>query len=230
MAPTRRPSIASDIDPSSTYSPTAKRKGWRVKSARKDSRSNSYWWKGRTPDPLSPLPPDVDPATGDELPPTVAYVTTLTKCGPKHRGGLDGAAVLLHSIRRNTFGWTPVADSGPKHGGQGGRYRFRAYVIVDPAASPDAPGKNGECARFLQKIGYTVLHRPPLVPLFPIDDSDLSGASDFYMKFKEGGYVASQRPKDGPTARRPGEGPDNLRLMMSDDGCCGYTELLKLHV
>ncbi|EJK68347.1 hypothetical protein THAOC_10480 [Thalassiosira oceanica] len=211
-APTRRPSAAlADSEKLSTYSPTAQRKGWRVKSARRASRSNSAWWKTRTPDPLPPLPPDVDPETGEALPPVIAYVTTLTKCGPKHRGGLDGAAVLLHSIRRNSFGWTPekveeieageeAFNGRPRHGGRGGRYRHRAYVIVDPAASPDNPNKSGECARFLRRVGY------------------------------RGGYVASRRPETGPTARRPGEGPDHLRLMMSDDGCCGYTELLKLHV
>jgi len=230
-----------------TFEPSTKQNGWRAKAARRDSNENSLFWKTHTPDPLPPLPPDTDPETGAQLPPVIAYVTTLTKCGPKHRGGLDGAAVLLHSIRRNSYGWVPIQEQfeqadntkkgdensmPPQYGGHGGRYRYRAYVIVDPLASPQNQGKSGECARFLQKIGYTVLHRPPLVPLFEITDQDNDGneGNQFYTELKDLGHVGMQRPNDGLTAVRPGEHPDKLRKMMHNDGCCGYTELLKLHV
>ena len=213
----------------------------------------------------------------------IAYVTTLTKCGPKHRGGLDGAAVLLHSIRRNSYGWVPMeeqtriargaqkdtmqnnnnnnnnnnigddnntSNNRPEYGGNGGTYRYRAYVIVDPKASPTNKGKSGECARYLEKIGYVILHRPPLVPLFEIGEEGEGGdekmttnqeeegggdannnngddVSQSYIDLKNQGYVAMQRPD---SAIRPGERPDKIRMMMNNDGCCGYTELLKLHV
>ncbi len=208
------------------------------------------------------------------LPPIIAYVVTLTKCvhPSKGRGSLDGAAVLLHSIRRNSYGWDPSAllqrrgqqqqqqqdtqakEDVPHYGGNGGRYRYRAYVIVDPSASPHNEGTSGECARFLQKIGYTVLHRAPLVPLFELteeeedgdaEEEDYGGGSSssssskngtttgghgFYSELKALGYVGKQRPHHGPTARSPNENPNKLRLLMHNDGCCGYAELLKLHV
>mmetsp|Transcript_15583 Transcript_15583/g.32911 ORF Transcript_15583/g.32911 Transcript_15583/m.32911 type:complete len:678 (+) Transcript_15583:67-2100(+) len=245
--PTPKPVAPS---PQHTFEPTNGQMGWRVKEARLTSHKNSEFWKSYIPDPLPPLPPDVDPTTGEELPPVIAYVTTLTKCGPKHRGGLDGAAVLLHSIRRNSYGWVPMEDQirdsenaqhmdenvdRPLYGGRGGKYRYRAYVIVDPAASPQNEGRSGECARFLQKIGYVVLHRPPLVPLFEVPDLDEDGHEEegsqgIYHELKNEGFVAMDRPLDGPTAVRKGEHPDKLRKFMHNDGCCGYTELLKLHV
>ena len=176
-APTKHPTTFSE---QVTFEPTSKMKGWRLKSAKIDTNETMKYWKTNTPDEVPPLPPDTDPETGEKLPPVIAYVTTLTKCGPKHRGGLDGAAVLLHSIRRNSYGWTPLqeqytkanvalnsADGTPTYGGNGGRYRYRAYVIVDPVASPHIKRRAGECARYLQKLGYIILHRPPLVPLFP---------------------------------------------------------------
>ena len=80
---------------------------------------------------------------------------------------MDGAAVLLHSIRRNSYGWTDFkeqmetnngeagdGEKWPKYGGRGGRYRYRAYAFVDAATSPDHPSSNANCARFLQKLGY----------------------------------------------------------------------------
>jgi len=225
-----------------SFQPTGKQQRWRVKAARRDSDANSKYWKTHTPDPVPPLPPNTDPETGAQLPPVIAYVTTLTKCGPKHRGGLDGAAVLLHSIRRNSHGWVPMQEQfdkaklptdkikGPQYGGHGGRYRHRAYVIVDPMASPNNLDRSGECARFLQKIGYTILHRPPLVPLFEVNDQGTDIGNQFYKELKNQGYVGIQRPNDGPTAPRPGVNPTRLQMYMHNDGCCGYTELLKLHV
>ena len=185
----------------------------------------SRFWKTHAPDPVPPLPPDLDPVTGEKLPPVIAYVTTLTKCGGKY-GGLDGAAVLLHSIRRNSHGWIPMAKqltditSSPRYGGEGGRYRYRAYVIVDPKASPDNPvEKSGACARFLQKIGYTILHRASLVPLFEVkDEGDDGSDNQFYQEWKNMGYVGKQRPADGPTARRPVENPDKLPRKMEAAG------------
>jgi len=242
LTPTKHPT---------TFQPTKAREGWQAKAARRDSNAPNQFWKKHSPEPLPPLPPDVDPTTGEKLPPVIAYVTTLTKCGPKHRGGLDGAAVLLHSIRRNSYGWVPMEKqteqsksdntqnkgdddndgaARPLYGGEGGRYRFRAYVIVDPNASPQNIGKSGECARFLRKIGYTVLHRPPLVPLFELpDDPDENSNPNgsHYDELKSLGYVGMHRP---PSSLRAGEHPDKLRKFMHNDGCCGYTEMLKLHV
>lgn len=211
---------------------------WRVKEAIANSNRNSQFWNGFEPEKNSP------PSGDDSLPPVVAYVTTLTKC-PKKRGSLDGAAVLLHSIRRNSYGWTPMQEQSsslpdfhgdpslwPKYGGKGGRYRYRAYVIVDPMASPNLEGRQGDCARFMQSIGWIVLHRPPLVPLFEIGPSNKTDAqqSVTFADLQKYGYVGVQRPKTGETALKPGEEPDKLRLMMHNDGCCGYSELLKLHV
>lgn len=42
----------------------------------------------------------------------------------------------------------------PLYGGKGGRYRYRMYAIVDPEASPEDPSTKGDCARYLQKLGY----------------------------------------------------------------------------
>ncbi|KAL7459608.1 hypothetical protein ACHAWC_011464 [Mediolabrus comicus] len=227
---------------SQSYEPTNGYKRWRVKEAIDRSNANSQFWNGFEPEKISP------PTDSDDLPPVIAYVTTLTKCSVKKRGSLDGAAVLLHSIRRNSWGWTPMqeqssslpdfdyetaATAWPKYGGRGGRYRYRAYVIVDPMASPNIQGRVGDCARYMQSIGWTVLHRPPLVPLFEIDpkynknDAQPSVTFDDLQRY---GYVGVQRPKTGETALKPGEHPNKLRLMMHNDGCCGYNELLKLHV
>lgn len=227
-----------------TFAPTPKSKGWRVKAARRDSHKNSFYWKTHTPDEVPPLPPDLD-ENGNRLPPIVAYVVTLTKCNPKHRGSLDGAAVLLHSIRRNSYGWTPIKEQidqstiqdfdeqkWPLYGGHGGRYRYRAYVFVDPEASPNDPSAKGDCARYLQKLGYIVLHRAPLVPLFPITSEfyDMDGGNDFFQTYKSAGYLGLTRSSTGPLARSPGEREDTLRVKIHNDGCCGYTETLKLHV
>eukprot|EP00584_Thalassiosira_punctigera_P010839 CAMPEP_0172546118 /NCGR_PEP_ID=MMETSP1067-20121228/15931_1 /TAXON_ID=265564 ORGANISM="Thalassiosira punctigera, Strain Tpunct2005C2" /NCGR_SAMPLE_ID=MMETSP1067 /ASSEMBLY_ACC=CAM_ASM_000444 /LENGTH=411 /DNA_ID=CAMNT_0013332997 /DNA_START=266 /DNA_END=1498 /DNA_ORIENTATION=- len=244
--PKRNDAPPSPAKPPATFQPTARQQGWRVKDARRQALSGAQFWKTHDPDPVPPLPPDRDPKTGEELPPVIAYVTTLTKCGPKHRGGLDGAAVLLHSIRRNSHGWVPMGGqiepsddeqggggegaARPQYGGDGGRYRHRAYVIVDPSASPENEGRSGECARFLRKIGYTVLHRPPLVSLFELpedDKSDGAKKSSYYDELRSQGYVGMRRP---PSTLRAGEHPDRLRRFMHNDGCCGYTELLKLHV
>ena len=208
-----------------TYEPTDRRRKSRVNYFKTSQKVYPRFWKTHAPDPLPPLPPNTDPVTGEKLPPVIAYVTTLTKCGGKY-GGLDGAAVLLHSIRRNSHGWIPMAKqltditSSPRYGGEGGRYRYRAYVIVDPKASPDNPvEKSGACARFLQKIGYTILHRASLVPLFEVKDEGYDGSDNqFYQEWKNMGYVGKQRPAYGPTARRPGEHPDKLPMSIIDDG------------
>ena len=228
--PTKSPMVKSEKQ---TFQPTNAKSGWRVKVARKASHENSNFWKKHAPDSIPPLPSNNDPISGEKLPPIIAYVTTLTKCNPKQTGSLDGAAVLLHSIRRNSYGWAPMGNQNksepPLHGGQGGRYRFRAYVLVDPAASPNNEGKAGKCARFLQKIGYIVLHRPPLVPLFPLEETvgEKDETSEYYTEFKNLGHVGIDRPD---SSLRDGEHPDKLRQAMYNDGCCGYTELLKLHV
>lgn len=254
--PTKHPAIppttVTQQEQTGTFEPTAHNKVWRLKEAKKRSNENSAYWKTNIPDPIPPIEDDND----ESLPPVIAYVTTLTKCGPKHRGGLDGAAVLLHSIRRNSYGWTPIDDemlkdnsiyskklqqhnnqnsntktTRPQYGGQGGKYRYRAYVIVDPIASPQHKQKSGDCARYLQKIGWTILHRPPLVPLFPINITIGGNAtSETFEQLLQSGYMGINRPQTGPTALRKGERSDKLRLMMHNDGCCGYTELLKLHV
>ncbi|KAL7525550.1 hypothetical protein ACHAWF_001414, partial [Thalassiosira exigua] len=224
-----------ELPRATTYEPTKTTHRWRMNEARRDVKFNSDFWKSHAPDPVPPLPPDRDPTTGEELPPVIAYVVTLTKCGPKHRGSLDGAATLLHSIRRNSHGWIPTDErtdaeekTRPYYGGKGGRYRHRAYVIVDPVASPTIRRPAGYCARFLRKIGYHVLHRAPLLPLFNVTDDDLGAepTNQFYDEWKSQGYVGMRRP---PSSLRPGERPDKLRWMLHNDGCCGYAELLKLH-
>ncbi|KAL7514906.1 hypothetical protein ACHAXN_012180 [Cyclotella atomus] len=232
MPPTKQPAKQQQTR---TFSPTPQSKGFRIKSARRDSHRNSFYWKTHTPDEVPPLPPDVD-ENGNKLPPIVAYVVALTKCKSRS-GSLDGAAILLHSIRRNSYGWTSLKEqmdeSWPLYGGNGGRYRYRAYVIVDPEASPNDPSKKGDCARYLQKLGYIVLHRAPLVPLFPITDEfhDMSsGGNEFFQNYKNSGYLGSARATSGPMARSPDEREDTLRIKIHNDGCCGYTETLKLHV
>jgi len=250
--PTKPPSpISRDATSSSSYSPTQITRLWRLQQAKADSVMNSNFWKTNIPDPIPPLPPDVDPKTGEKLPPVIAYVTTLTKCLPASvKSMVDGAAVLLHSIRRNSYGWIPINEqikmdsspsqnfdpgAWPNYGGKGGRYRFRAYVIIDPEASSKHNEKDsGECARVLQKLGYTVLHRPPLVPLFEVENVTEAEIPDpnnsFYEELRKSGYVGEQRPKEGPMARSPQENPNRLRRFLHTNGCCGYAELLKLHV
>lgn len=221
---------------SSSYEPTNYTRKRVLREAIAASTANARFWNEITPESVPPL----KNITG--LPPVIAYVTTLTKCSSQ-RGSMDGAAVLLHSIRRNSHGWIPMQEQSsssqfdssvwPKYGGKGGRYRYRAYVIVDPAASPTIKGKNGDCARFLQSIGYVVLHRPPLVPLFEIrtpenNDAPVQSSATF-AELQKYGYVGVQRPKTGETALPPGEHPNKLGAKMYINGCCGYTELLKLH-
>ena len=252
--PTRRPTI------SATYNPTTGNRHHRAKYFKRRTYENYDFWKTNTPETIPPLPPDVDPITGEKLPPVVAYVISLTKCDPQHLGYLDGAAILLHSIRRNSYGWVPIHEqmensttrnnqsngdtdkngsTMPKYGGKGGRYRFKAYVIVDPSASPNGKDSkiSGQCSRILQMMGYTLLHRAPLVPLFEIPGSDASNGgvlqkneNKFYDELRGFGYVGKQRHREGPLSRQPGERPDVLRLDMVNDGCCGYAEMLKLHV
>jgi hypothetical protein len=148
-------------------------------------------------------------------------------------------------------------NTWPKYGGQGGRYRYRAYAFVDAAASPILPTQAGDCARFLQKLGYSkfislssvvpfkilnqmdcnyfssvILHRPPLVPLFEITDEfyDMSGGNEFFTEYKNHGYLGKQRAHSGPLALGSDERSDKLRLKIHNDGCCGYSETLKLNV
>ncbi|KAL7434019.1 hypothetical protein ACHAXH_002218, partial [Discostella pseudostelligera] len=263
LSPTQQPTITANGN--SSYEPTSTTKGKRVATAIRQHHRNAQYWKTHTPDPVPPLESSssttsstdddtINAKTGEDqhrqLPPIIAFVVTLTKCNG--RASLDGAAVLLHSIRRNSYGWDPTLlqqqhanddkqdgdEYVPLYGGKGGRYRYRAYVIVDPAASPSVKGAKGDCARYLQKIGYTVLHRPPLVPLFELKDDDVdedgdvfgSSNNNYYNELKKSGYVGKQRPNHGPTARHPSEDPNKLRLLMHNDGCCGYSELLKLYV
>ncbi len=220
----------------SSYEPTKSIKKSRLRTARGETIRRLNFWKTYEPEKIEPSSNNTD------LPPEIAYVTTLTKCSTSHRASLDGAAVLLHSIRRNSYGWIPMHSQSkssstefdpslwPKYGGTGGRYRFKAYVIVDAFASPTLKGGHGDCARFLQNIGWTILHRPPLVPLFEISKDQISAnQSPTFDELVKAGYVGSQRPKTGDTARRPGEHPNKLRMLMYNDGCCGDTELLKLH-
>jgi len=234
-----------------TYEPTSNKRAYRVRSIKRKYIKESNYWKTHYPDPIPQLPieNDIDPITNMKLPPIIAYVTTLTSCNKLYSssGGLDGAAILLHSIRRNSYGWIPMTDNNdtatmrstssyyPKYGGNGGRYRYRAYVFVDPSASPTNTDSDGDCARYLQKIGWIILHRASLVPLFDLDensDSDQNNGdqTNYYKEWIKLGSVGSLRPKVGPTARFPGEHIDKLRMAMADDGCCGYKELLKLHV
>ena len=233
--PVKQPTLD---ESSSSYEPTKPLKRWRIKEAREKSNANARFWNEYEPDKVIP------PSNSTDLPPVIAYVTTLTKCS-EHRGSLDGAAVLMHSIRRNSHGWIPMQLQSssssvdfdpslwPKYGGKGGRYRYRAYVIVDPMASPTIKSRSGDCARFLQSIGWTVLHRPPLVPLFEITPKDNSAPvqpSATFAELERAGYVGVQRPKTGETARKPLEHRNKLPMLMHNDGCCGYTELLKLGV
>ena len=86
---------------------------------------------------------------------------------------MDGAAVLMHSVRRNSYGWTrpPFRNDEryhPHYGGRGGKYRYRMYAIVDPEASPDDASSKGDCARFLRKLGYG--ERKVVVTLLSIVD------------------------------------------------------------
>ncbi|KAK1748769.1 glycosyltransferase family protein [Skeletonema marinoi] len=203
--------------------PTPRIKKSRLKKAIGESYKNSFFWKVFEPEKIAP------PNSSDDLPPEIAYVTTLTKCGG-HRGSIDGAAVLLHSIRRNSYGWIPMQSQSlpwiliiivAKVWRKRWKYRYKAYVIVDPQASPTIKDKHGDCARFMQSIGWTVLHRPPLVPLFEIPTAEASSghSSASFDELVKAGYIA----------RRPGEHPNKLRMLMYNDGCCGDTELLKLH-
>ncbi|KAL3788900.1 LOW QUALITY PROTEIN: hypothetical protein HJC23_002654 [Cyclotella cryptica] len=222
--PTRRPTTK-------TFEPTPQARGWRVKAARLSQ--NSFFWKTHVPDPVPPLPPDIDPETGQTLPPVVAYIVTLTKCSTRHSRSLDGAAVLLHSIRRNSYGWVPMntqmnqissshfdTSMWPLYGGQGGR------------GIPEIPSSQGDCARYLQRLGYIILHRPPLVPLFEITSEffNMSGGNEFFNDYKSLGYLGQERSLSGPLARADGEREDKLRLAVYNDGCCGYAETLKLHL
>lgn len=77
-----------------------------------------------------------------------------------------------------------------------------------------------------------ILHRPPLVPLFEITSEffNMSGGNEFFNEYKNLGYFGKERSLSGPFARADGERADKLRLMMFNDGCCGYAETLKLHV
>ena len=217
--------VTSKVAHDHTYAPTDEKYLSALMKFKSSHEKYSRFWKTHAPDPVPPLPPDTDPVTGEKIPPVIAYVTTLTDCGGEY-GGLDGAAVLLHSIRRNSHGWIPMAKqltditSSPRYGGEGGRYRYRAYVIVDPKASPDNPDEaSGACARFLQKIGYTILHRASLVPLFEVKDKgDRGSDNQFYNEWKNMGFVGKQRPADGPTARRPSEHPDKLPMNIINDG------------
>ena len=217
--------VTSKVAHDYTYAPTDEKYLSALMKFKSSHEDYSRFWKTHAPDPVSPLPPDLDPVTGEKLPPVIAYVTTLTDCGGEY-GGLDGAAVLMHSIRRNSHGWIPMAKqltditSSPRYGGEGGRYRYRVYVIVDPKASPDNPDEaSGACARFLHKIGYTILHRASLVPLFEVKDKGDDGSDNqFYNEWKNMGFVGKQRPADGPTARRPVENPDKLPRKMEAAG------------
>ena len=145
-----------NAQPTKTMEPTTRIKGFRTKHARAESWKNSKYWKTATPDALPPLPPDQD-EDGKKLPPVIAYVITLTKCDENKMGSMDGAAVLLHSIRRNSYGWKGVVgdnSSWPMYGGRGGRYRYRAYAIVTHDTSPENPTRRSVCAQLLRKLGY----------------------------------------------------------------------------
>jgi len=257
--PTRAPSKKK----TATYAPTTVRRLNRVQYFKHKELKNYNFWKTNYPDPVPPLPKDedVNPSTGEKLPPIIAYVTTLTKCAPSNMDYLDGAAVLLHSIRRNSYGWAPMQQqlkenqqrkreqttnhnlsnnfnpkSWPNYGGNGGRYRYRAYVILNPDASPkneaNKDNNSGDCAKILENMGYTVLHRPPLVPLYEIPPSNELAATNntYYDELQKSGYVGEQRSIYGPLSRPHDERPDLLSYNMLNDGCCGYDELLKLHV
>lgn len=242
LIPSKKPTTViqpTSVDESllSSYEPTKSLKKARIQKARGETFRRLDFWKTHEPEKIQP-----PPSNSTDLPPEIAYVTTLTKCSTKHRGALDGAAVLLHSIRRNSYGWIPMHSQSssssvefdpslwPKYGGTGGRYRYKAYVIVDPFASPTQKGPHGDCARYMQSIGWTILHRPPLVPLFEVPSDEISAnQSPTFDEVVKAGYVGIQRPSTGDTARRPGEHPNKLRMLMYNDGCCGDTELLKLH-
>lgn len=242
-------------NPAGTYGPTTTKQARRINNAKARYAKSYQYWRTHSPDPIPPLDNDNDDNGKHSLPPVIAYATTLTSCSTKRGGILDGAAVLLHSIRRNSYGWVPIpmattattttndhhnhsgaavrTNNYPKLGGGmgGGRYRYRAYVFVDPSASPNNPDSSGDCARYLRKLGYILLHRAPLVPLFEITDYDDSTDNTFYTQWRQLGAVGSHRPTIGPTARKMEEQhPDAVRMKMANDGCCGYTELLKLHV
>ncbi|KAL7471908.1 hypothetical protein ACHAXS_012213, partial [Conticribra weissflogii] len=256
------PVASSKRKTATSYAPTTVRRLNRLKYFKYKQLKNYDFWKTNNPDPVPPLTEDqdVNPVTGEKLPPIIAYVTTLTKCAPSNMDYLDGAAVLLHSIRRNSYGWVPMqqqlkeqqrgkgqsigndptnnfdTNSWPNYGGNGGRYRYRAYVILNPDASPknevNKDNNSGNCAKILEKMGYTILHRPPVVPLYEIPPSNQDTATHrtYYEELRKSGYVGELRSTDGPLSRPPDERPDLLRHDMLNDGCCGYDELLKLNV
>ena len=58
----------------------------------------------------------------------------------------------------------------------------------------------------------------------------MSGGNTFFQHYKSLGYVGSHRTTVGPLARIPYHRSDILRRKIHDDGCCGYSETLKLHV
>jgi hypothetical protein len=75
---------------------------------------------------------------------TVAFVVTITGCdthfGREKFYAFDGAAVLAHSVHKNSI-----------HGPNGGKYDYDLYVFHHPDAS--------ECAIPLKKLGYIVQER-----------------------------------------------------------------------
>lgn len=241
--PSKQPTQAKEPTPADestwTYEPTRQLRRSRIKIAHRKAMKRLMFWKKFEAEKIVPS------STSTDLPPEIAYVTTLTKCARKdsNRGSIDGAAVLLHSIRRNSYGWIPMQSQSlsssvdfdpsmwPRYGGTGGRYRYRAYVIVDSEASPTIKSESGDCARYLESIGWTVIHRPPLVSLFPIpsDFASTKRSSATFDELVKAGYVGVQRPKTGDTARRPGEHTSKLPMIMFNDGCCGDSEFLKLH-
>ena len=108
----------------------------------------------------------VDNSGNNSPPAVIAHAVSLIKCskGPSVAGFLDAAAVLRHSIHRNSVHYT---------GGSGGtdnstsaeprsRYSYKMYAIVHTSCT--------DHASVLEKLGYTILVRD-----HPIKKDDIKG-------------------------------------------------------
>lgn len=97
---------------------------------------------------------DYEHALNNKPKATIGYAITVTSCpqSTSDSGMLDGAAVLRHSIHRNSARSTSSSS----------RYDYQMYALVHPSAE--------SCARSqLQPLGYTVLLRDVPVPLQEIE-------------------------------------------------------------
>lgn len=85
---------------------------------------------------------------------TIAYAISVTQCDPKSPQA-DQAAILLHSIHRNSI--RSAEQNRPTS-----KYDYHAFAFVHPEAE--------ECATKLRRIGWDVQIKPT-----PVEKSDIKG-------------------------------------------------------